>query len=105
VDAFGHDVGRVPLAAAAHAHVERLPPGRLVDDQVGGVDRPALRDMHVPRIGEVRMTFDVLIGQLERCGPQHLTRGGIAADHAPDQRDAFFSYLVPYVDAEHVAVG
>ena len=32
--AFGHHVGRVPLAAAAHADVERLAPGCVVHDQM-----------------------------------------------------------------------
>ena len=105
MDAFGHDVGRVALAAPAHAYIERFPPGRLVYDQVGGVDRPALRDVHVPGVGEVRVTFDVVLGQLERRGPQHLTRERIAAGHAPDQRNTRLPYLIPRVDAEHVAVG
>ena len=68
--AFGHDVGRVALAAAAHADVERLPPGRLVHDQVRGVDRAALRDVHVPRVGQVGVLLRCTLGQLERRGPR-----------------------------------
>ena len=105
MDAFGHDVDRVALAAAGHAHIERFPPGGLVHEQVGGVDRPALRDVHVPGVGEVHVPFEVVLGQLERRGPQHLTRERVAAGHAPDQRDTCLSHLVPRLDAEHVAVG
>ena len=61
----GHDVDRVLLPAAGAAGVQQVAGHALGDDQVAGVDRPALRDVHVARVVQLRGLLKVGAGHEE----------------------------------------
>ena len=91
----GHGPREIAFPAARHSHIEALARERIADVKVGNVDCPALGDVDIARVGQLRALDEVGPRDHELARPSALGQG-------PD-RDGIA--VLPSHDPDRVAVG